>query len=298
MSIQPTPLEFKYYSGLGNFFLITHLPSSDFLLLSPSTIATIIAKECTSRVDGVIFIDIKESGAPHIKMHYFNLDGSRAMMCGNGLRSSIKYAYDHMNFSPHNIAIETDCGIRTGSVLLDSQNQVEVEMGAYSLPASIEKKSVTLSSESSHLIELLCINTGVPHAVTFTNDIKEAQVVPIGRNIRYHSLFHPQGTNVNFVEVVSTNLEKSTIHIRTYERGVEDETGACGTGAAAASLALIQSYFMPISPDFFHEIEISFFSGEKGVCCCTATKPYITISMRGSAIWHPEKAVRAYFYRR
>jgi len=152
------------------------------------------------------------------RMRIFNADGSEAEMCGNGARCA---AF----LNAKNIAkILTGCGIINSKI---NKNQVKIQL---TNPKDIE---FDISLEiNGRKIKVNFINTGVPHVVIFVDGIDDVDVVKIGRSIRNNKKFAPRGTNVNFVEVKSDNL----IRVRTYERGVEDETLACGTGSTAAAL--------------------------------------------------------------
>jgi len=171
--------------------------------------------------DGLIFIE--QSDKADFKWQFFNADGSIAEMCGNGGRCAARYAY-LKGIAGHSLTFETLAGILSAQV---NEKRVKLEMTKpHSLkldePLVLEEKAYTVSS----------LNTGVPHAVLFINDVETIDVVRLGRAIRNHPHFAPAGTNANFVR-----LEKnSQLSIRTYERGVEDETLACGTGTVASAL--------------------------------------------------------------
>jgi len=277
---------FEYYSGSGNLFLISRSSAEDLSSFTPACIRKIV-QSSPHRVDGVLLI---EETCPHMRMHYFNCDGSRASMCGNGLRCSIKYVYDHIQKCSSHISLHTDCGKRSGTVYPDS-NEVEVDMGTYCLHTSIKKESLCI--DSIDLAPVYFSNTGVPHAVLFSQDTKSFPVVTLGKAIRHHSAFYPHGTNVNFASVESYSAFQSYIRLRTYERGVEDETGACGTGAVATALSFLFAHFphsasRPVS----YVVHITFTSGEVGTLCCLSThNDELSVQLRASAVWHPSKSV-------
>ena len=157
------------------------------------------------------------------KMLYFNSNGSQAAMCGNGARCIAYYAY--MNkIADREMQIETLSGIikakLTGTkvrILLPEPKDIKVD---FSLKINSKELNVSF------------VNTGVPHTVIFVSELQSVDVKNLGRQIRYHKKFLPEGTNVNFVKVVS----KHELKIRTYERGIEGETYACGTGAVASAV--------------------------------------------------------------
>lgn len=171
--------------------------------------------------DGIIFIEPSEKA--DFKWQFFNADGSEAEMCGNGGRCAARFV-NLKGITGPTLTFETQAGILSAQV---SGKKVKLEM---TKPHSlILDKSLLINGKEETLSS---INTGVPHAIKFVEDIEAVDVVYLGRSIRNHSHFAPAGTNANFVQ-----LEKgSRLSIRTYERGVEDETLACGTGTVASAL--------------------------------------------------------------
>jgi diaminopimelate epimerase len=171
--------------------------------------------------DGLIVIG--PSRRVDFKWRFFNSDGSEAEMCGNGSRCAARFAYIK-KIAPKKMAFETLAGIIHAEVKEDT---VKVQLtGASGVRRNID---VPLESgtRTGHFI-----NTGVPHLVYLSNDLEGEDVEGTGRSSRYHDLFKPAGTNVNFIQVLGPHR----LRIRTYERGVEGETLACGTGAVAAAL--------------------------------------------------------------
>ena len=171
--------------------------------------------------DGLIVI--VPSKKADFKWRFFNADGSEAEMCGNGSRCAARFACLR-KIAKKDMAFETLAGVIRAQVKND---RVKVQLpGASGLRANI---AVPLDSglRMGHFI-----NTGVPHLVYLTKDLGNEDVERIGRTTRYHELFKPAGTNVNFVQIQGRNR----LRIRTYERGVESETLACGTGSVAAAL--------------------------------------------------------------
>jgi diaminopimelate epimerase len=146
-------------------------------------------------------------------------------MCGNGARCVARFAYLNDIAGP-NMSFETLAGIVEAQVI---NGRVKVKMTD---PVEL-KTDYTIDLKSGPLL-ISSINTGVPHVVIVKDSIDDADIVDVGREIRFHDVFAPAGTNVNFVSPV----KGSTISIRTYERGVEDETLACGTGAAASAIVM------------------------------------------------------------
>lgn len=174
--------------------------------------------------DGILIIEKSERA--DFRLRIFNSDGSEAEMCGNGARCAAVLASLRNRAGSH-MTFETMAGI--------IRAQVEGDRASIQLTDPREDQGkVELDIDGEHLT-LHCINTGVPHAVLFVKniwDIPGEEIKRTGHLIRFHSIFKPEGTNVDFVEV----LGPGNICVRTYERGVEAETMACGTGAAAAAL--------------------------------------------------------------
>jgi len=166
--------------------------------------------------DGLLVLE--KSKVANVKMRIFNADGSEAEMCGNGARCTAYY------IGKNKPDLETKAGIIQSFV---GKSSVRIRLTD---PKDL-KLDIPLVLRSRNL-RVNFINTGVPHTVIFVNDIDNINVASIGRDVRFHKEFSPLGTNVNFVEV----LNKNSIRVRTYERGVEDETLACGTGSSASAL--------------------------------------------------------------
>jgi diaminopimelate epimerase len=158
-------------------------------------------------------------------MVYLNRDGSRAAMCGNGLRCVAHFASTILFPGKQLLSISTDCGIRRAFV---KDDLVEVEMGSIGPPCI---RTIALQNQK---FTVSWINSGVPHAVLMVRDIDRVQVESIGKMIRNHEAFIPSGTNVTFTE--QRKIPGIDLSFRTYERGVESETLACGTGAVAAAV--------------------------------------------------------------
>lgn len=175
--------------------------------------------------DGVIMI---ENSPDHdFRWRFFNADGSEAEMCGNGGRCAARFAY--MNkIAGEKMAFETVAGVIKAEVF---GQKVKLQL---TKPADL-KLDYAISLDDKELFAS-SVNTGVPHAVLLVGDVDQVQVNEVGRMIRYHNAFGKKGTNVNFVQV----LDKNNVRIRTYERGVEGETYACGTGAVASGVILTE----------------------------------------------------------
>lgn len=169
--------------------------------------------------DGLLILE--KSKIADVKMRIFNPDGSEAEMCGNGARCIALYV------KRPDIKIETKTGIIETRV---NKDKIKIK-----LTDPVDLK-LNILIKLNLPLRVNFINTGVPHIVVFVEGLDKIDVVNLGRQLRYHKRFAPFGTNVDFVEILS---DKS-IKIRTYERGVEDETLACGTGVVASALVTSQ----------------------------------------------------------
>jgi len=181
--------------------------------------------------DGLLVLEDSKKG--NFKMRIFNPDGSEVSMCGNGIRCSALYAFRE-NWCTPSMKIETKTGILQAEVKDES---VKVKMTP---PRDIKLDQSIGASKA--IVNLHTIDTGVPHAIHFVENIEKYPVNEMGSKIRYHKHFEPEGTNADFVEI----KDKSTILVRTYERGVENETLACGTGVVAS--CIISSAVKGINP--------------------------------------------------
>ncbi len=176
--------------------------------------------------DGLIFLERSTtSGQPGVRWHFYNADGSRAEMCGNGSRCAAMLAF-RLGMVPASHVLETDAGPVKAEVKPEA-GQVKVEL----TPPHDLQLNLDLAVEHEEL-QVHFVNTGVPHAVLVTTDAAGMDISRYGPGIRYHPRFAPQGANVNLMQV----KDRSSISLRTYERGVEGETYACGTGAVASAL--------------------------------------------------------------
>ncbi|MBU4344482.1 MAG: diaminopimelate epimerase [Desulfobacteraceae bacterium] len=215
-------IEFYKASGSGNDFII--IDNRD-KVVDEKNLKTFIEKICRRKMsvgaDG--FILIEESDSVDFRWRFFNADGNPAEMCGNGARCVARFAYLN-RIAGSEMSFETDAGIVSAKV---SKDMVKINM-----PELSELKTDYLLDLENGDLTINSINTGVPHVVIVMDSIDNVDVVKLGSEIRFHDIFAPAGTNVNFI----CQNKDDTISIRTYERGVEDETLACGTGAVAGAV--------------------------------------------------------------
>jgi diaminopimelate epimerase len=157
-------------------------------------------------------------------MIYYNADGSRAEMCGNGARCFTAFALEHGVGGNGRLRFHTDAGLLTSTV---DGDQYTIEM---SEPFDLRIGQTIPLKSGDTLVHH--VNTGVPHVIRFVDDVARVDIRPEGAELRFHPAFAPKGANANFVEILSDGL----VVVRTYERGVEDETLACGTGVTAVGI--------------------------------------------------------------
>jgi diaminopimelate epimerase len=209
--------------GAGNDFLGFDGRSKAFRL-SRAEIAHFCDRRRGVGADGVLVVEKPKSPKADFRMRYYNSDGGEAEMCGNGARCFALLARAVAARTGKRLRVET----RAGVVVLEiCGKDVRVSMTEPGLP-KLGRKIVAAGRK----VMLDSINTGVPHAVEFVRSLASVDVLRIGRAIRTHSAFAPAGTNVNFVQIGNGGR----IEVRTYERGVEGETLACGTGVVASSI--------------------------------------------------------------
>ncbi len=215
-------IPFCKMQGSGNDFILIDNRRGVLKGFNLSELAkTVCHRRFSVGADGLIAI--VASRKADFKWRFFNSDGSEAEMCGNGSRCAARFA-QMKRIAPKKMAFETLAGIIHAEV---KDGRVRVQLtGARGLRLDIP---VRLDGDirTGHFI-----NTGVPHIVYLAERIDLEDVLKTGRATRHHNLFKPAGTNVNFVRIISPHI----LRIRTYERGVEGETLACGTGAVAAAL--------------------------------------------------------------
>jgi len=217
-----TKIPFVKMTGCGNDFIIIDNRKK---ILDADKLGDLVQKVCAHKVsagaDGLILIEPSEK--VNFKWRFFNSDGSVGEMCGNGARCAARFAV-LKGIAPAKMAFETLAGIIEAEV---AGRQIKVLMPA---PTGLKLGIDVPIDGRTHPMHFL--NTGVPHAVEFVEDAASVAVKDLGRKVRFHAQFQPAGTNANFVRVV----DRKHIKVRTYERGVEDETLACGTGAVASAL--------------------------------------------------------------
>lgn len=224
-------MEFTKLQGSGNdFILIDNRDRKVERLIEKLglSIEEFVVRLCRPHTgigaDGLILIEEPENPENHFKWRFYNSDGSVAEMCGNGSRCAVRFAYEK-GLVDEEVRFETLAGVIKAWVK-EGGKRIKVQ-----LTPPKDYREVELEVNGNK-IRGSFINTGVPHFVALVENLEKLDVVKLGRAIRFHPEFQPKGTNVNFIEPIS----EKAIRIRTYERGVEAETLACGTGATASAL--------------------------------------------------------------
>jgi diaminopimelate epimerase len=218
--------------GAGNDFIVIDEFSGQ--LIADRDKPAVIAKYCRRHygvgADGVIFV--QKSTSADARFVFYNPDGSRAEMCGNGIRCFAKYVYDRGLVKKQNMSVDTTAGVKNVEVFLTDGrvSSAKVDMGVPGIEFTAKEIEV-----SGIINKITSISMGNPHAIVFVDDVDEVDVVSVGRRLRNQNELFPRGTNVHFVQKMKDN----DFRIRTYERGVEDETLACGTGICASAVAAV-----------------------------------------------------------
>jgi diaminopimelate epimerase len=204
-------LTFHKYQGTGNDFIIIDNREMKFERDNQSLVAKLCHRRFGIGADGLMLLQSKEGF--DFEMIYYNSDGNESSMCGNGGRCIVEFArtLGLVNTKAHFQAIdgEHEALVSTAFISIKMKNVMNIEVNS----------------------DFCYLNTGSPHYVTFVNDVRNYNVFEAGKAIRNNERFKQIGTNVNFVEI-----QKGDLFVRTYERGVEEETFSCGTGVTAAAL--------------------------------------------------------------
>ncbi len=205
-------ISFSKYQGTGNDFIMIDNRSGE-LQLSLEQVKFLCDRRFGIGADGLILFNNKEGY--DFEMKYYNADGGESTMCGNGGRCIVQFAYDlGMHRDTYNF------------VAIDGPHEATFE----------EKNWIHLKMKDVSEVQIVdgnfILNTGSPHYVKYVDSVKDYPVADVGRKIRFSKDFIAKGINVNLVEFMDHNI----IYVRTYERGVEDETLSCGTGVTASAL--------------------------------------------------------------
>ncbi len=238
-------------NGAGNDFVLIDNRAGK-ISLTTEQIIRLCDRHRGVGADGVMLLIPSRTGKADWAWDFYNSDGSVAEMCGNGARCFARYVQKTVGLN-RDFTFETAAGIISASF---NGERVTVNL---TRPQDLSlNQTVPLSVGPTTLHSL---NTGVPHAVQFVPDADKAMVMQLGPEIRRHAHFGPRGTNVNFVQVLGPNH----IRVRTFERGVEGETLACGTGVSASALisARVHGFTSPVKVQVQggDQLEVSFTDG-------------------------------------
>ncbi|NVM54710.1 MAG: diaminopimelate epimerase [Candidatus Helarchaeota archaeon] len=236
-------MQFSKFHGLGNDYIIineldkTIIPEAK----KPRLAIVLCQRKFSIGADGILFICPPTREDAEIRMRIFNVDGSEAEMCGNGIRCFAKYLYEKEIVQNTEMHIETLAGIKIPTLSIENGNvnSIKVDMG---IPKLL-RNEIPMKGANSQVINeelrvgdkifsVTCLSVGNPHCVIFLDDLEKLNIEE-GKTIEHHEVF-PQRINVEYVKVVN----RQEIRMRVWERGV-GETLACGTGACAATVASI-----------------------------------------------------------
>lgn len=246
-------LHFSKYQGTGNDFIMVDCTNSEDFKLSSPQINHLCDRRFGIGADGIILI--YQHPQLDFKMDYYNSDGSQSF-CGNGARCATQFAYSLGLFNKA-ASFEAIDGVHTASI---NQGLISLKMK--------DVKDVKMDGEA------YVIDTGSPHYILFSKNLNQNDIVSFGKKIRYSSKYEKEGINVNLVEV----LKRNQLKMLTYERGVEDETFSCGTGATAVALA----YAEKISEKHIH-VDISVKGGQLTVKAEKKSSGFASIHLIGPA---------------
>ncbi len=259
------PVAFAKMSGAGNDFIVIDNRDGQIQAAAAELARRICQRRISLGADGLILIE--KSLKADFAWRFYNNDGSLAEMCGNGARCAARFAHRN-GIAGASMRFETLVGLVEAEI-----RGSEVSVGMTS-PGPLEAGIVLHLSGGDLAMDR--IDTGVPHAVVFLDDVVGMDVVSPGREIRFHPRFSPAGTNVDFSAVKAPGL----LALRTYERGVEDETLACGTGAVAAALAAARRFQWPspiaVDPASRSRLTVAFSRHGEG---------FVDVRLQGDARW-------------
>jgi diaminopimelate epimerase len=224
-------LKFVKMSGAGNDFVVADNRGGQFRP-EPAVVARICDRRFGVGADGLLLVE--PSKTADFFMRYYNADGSEAEMCGNGARCIARFYSERCGPGKRELRFETRAGLIEAIVRGDQVRLTMSEPHDLRLRQSVQLKN---GPREYHFI-----NTGVPHAVFFTDNADREMVQDVGAEVRHHRDFAPRGTNVDWVQLLGGNA----IRVRTYERGVEAETLACGTGVVASGIIAYLARAVPL----------------------------------------------------
>ncbi|MDD3375608.1 MAG: diaminopimelate epimerase [Candidatus Omnitrophica bacterium] len=260
-------LTFTKMCGAGNDFIIINASSG----LNVKKLAQKICHRTDGiGADGLMILD--KSRKADYKMRIINADGSEAEMCGNGARCMAAYILKTKTIKKKQFSLETKAGI----VLAEKKGEL-ISVRLSDPENYTQDIAIAINTRTLHLSY---IDTGVPHVICFVDGLEKIDVNALSPEIRFHEKFQPRGTNVNFVEQINKNL----VAVRTYERGVEAETRACGTGSVACAIVAFLKANSKIDSKTKATMKVKTASGEILSVCFNLNEDQITnVWLTGSA---------------
>ena len=260
-------IAFTKMNGAGNDFII--------ITAFPKLNAKSLTKKVCNRTDGIGadgLMILDKSKKANYKMRIINADGSEAEMCGNGARCMAAYILKTKKPKRKTFSMETKAGI----ILAEKKGKlISVRLND---PKNYTE-DITIAVNNRPL-RVSYIDTGVPHVVCFVDGLDQIKINVLGKEIRFSEKFQPRGTNVNFVEQINKNL----VSVRTYERGVEAETRACGTGSVASAIVSLLKASPKLNSKRNATIKVKTKSGEILSVCFDLNEDQITnVWLTGSA---------------
>lgn len=229
-------VEFYKYQGTGNDFILLDNREGNYNNLTQEHVLKLCDRRFGIGADGLMLLQTKAGF--DFEMIYFNADGNPGSMCGNGGRCMVKFA-SKMDIKKDEYLF----------IAVDGEHEAKLNLNK---EVSLKMNDVnTVEFDKDHFV----LNTGSPHYIKYVKELQNLDVVEEGKKIRKSRDFAEEGINVNFVEV----MDKDRIYVRTYERGVEDETLSCGTGVTAAALVTAHN------DNGFNRVEIKTNGGELNV---------------------------------
>ncbi|WP_185857535.1 diaminopimelate epimerase [Blattabacterium cuenoti] len=257
-------LNFYKYQGTGNDFILLDCRSSIMSrkIETPSLFKKLCDRHFGIGADGIVLIQNDDEYKSDFYMKYYNSDGKESTMCGNGARCAI-FFYKKLGITKKNqIHFRAIDGDHNGFI---KDNLVSINL------LNIDKNTIEIHTKHVFL------NTGSPHHILFAENIKEKNVYKEGKKIRFQSPYLEKGVNVNFVKI----LENNALQVRTYERGVENETLSCGTGVVASVIAACETNKIK-NKDNVEEILVQTLGGKLWVSLTKTKNEYKNVSLTGS----------------
>ena len=229
---RPLIVEFTKMNGAGNDFIVI---DNRFYAFVPAELSAIAARYCPRRTgigaDGLLAYEVEQDSDAHFRMRYFNADGSAATMCGNGARCIVAFAHASGAGGP-SVEFDTDAG-RYAAEVNEGGTRVRLHVPApdrYLPDHALESTAIPGNGQPSF------IWTGTEHLVCFVDDQTQRAVSEWAPEVRNDDSLKPHGANINAVVVPAVQTDRARIDVRTFEKGVEQETLACGTGALASAV--------------------------------------------------------------